>query len=168
MTKEFYLKMTAFTRRLADRLPGGERIFKLPTLLCAAIYLGTLLYLASHRDVRFLRAAAVPACCFLLVTVIRPVINRQRPYDRFGVPPVGSWTPGKGRSMPSRHTASAAAIAIGVMWVFPETGVCIVMTLLCLIIAALRVLLGKHYPSDVLTALALAGAMCAVGFKGNC
>ena len=164
MTREQYIKVTGFTRALSQRLPGGTLVFRLPTLLCAAVYLGTLAYLVLRGDARFFRAAAVPACCFLLVTAIRPMIHRQRPYDRFGIPPVGKAKPGKGKSMPSRHTASAAAIALAVMWVFPEPWVCAVMTALCLLIAALRVLLGKHYPSDVLAALALSGLLCGAGF----
>ena len=164
MTKEDYIAITSLTRRVTRRLPGGVKLFKLPTLLCAAIYLGTLGYLALNRDARFYRAAGVPALCFLLVTVLRPVINRQRPYDRFGVPPVGAWKAGKGKSMPSRHAASAGAIAMAVMWVFPKPWVCILMGFLCLTIAASRILLGKHYPSDVIAALALAGLLCFLGF----
>ena len=36
--------------------------------------------------------------------------------------------------------------------------------LLCLLIAALRVLGGQHYPSDVLAALALSGAISLIGY----
>ena len=164
MTREQYIKVTGFTRALSQRLPGGTLVFRLPTLLCAAVYLGTLAYLVLRGDARFFRAAAVPACCFLLVTAIRPMVHRQRPYDRFGVPPVGAWKAGKGKSMPSRHAASAGAIAMAVMWVFPKPWVCILMGFLCLTIAASRILLGKHYPADVIAALALAGLLCFLGF----
>ena len=38
MTREQYIRMTEATRRAADRLPGGAKALRAPTLLCAAIY----------------------------------------------------------------------------------------------------------------------------------
>lgn len=165
MTKQQYIRVTGATRQVVDRLPGGAMLLKLPTLLCAFVYLGMLSWLALHRDPRIIRAAAVPAATFLLVTLLRPLINRQRPYDRFGVPPVGSWEQGKGKSMPSRHTASAVAIAIAVVYVFPNPAVCIAMLLLGVLIAALRILSGQHYPSDVAAAILLAAVLALVGHR---
>lgn len=164
MTKEQYISITRRTQNVASRLPFGAKAFSIPTYLCAAIYLGMLGLLILRRDSRFFRAALVPASIFLLVTALRPMIHRQRPYDAFGVPPVGDFEPNKGKSMPSRHAASAAAISFAVMWVFPTLPVIILMSALCLFISALRVLTGKHYPSDVIAALLLAGAISCLGY----
>ena len=112
MTRDTYIRMTSTTRTLLSRLPGGLKLLRLPTLIYAAIYPLTLIWLMLMRDPRIVRVLLVPAACFLLVTLIRPIINRQRPYDFFNAAPVGSYRSGKGKSMPSRHTASAAAIAI--------------------------------------------------------
>ena len=109
MTREQYIRMTEATRRAADRLPGGAKALRAPTLLCAAIYCASLLYLMFTGDGRIVRAVLVPAACFAVVTALRPLLGKQRPYDRYGAPPVGAYSPGKGKSMPSRHTASAAA-----------------------------------------------------------
>ena len=106
MTRERYIRMTETTRRAVSRLPGGTKALRAPTLLCAAIYCASLLYLMFTGDRRIIRAVIVPAVCFAVVTVLRPLIGKQRPYDRYGVPPVGAYKPGKGKSMPSRHTAS--------------------------------------------------------------
>lgn len=164
MTKAQYIRMTGGTRAALSRLPGGEKLLRLPTLLCAAAYLFALLFLAARRDARIVRVLLVPAACFLAVTALRPLIGRQRPYDRFGAPPVGRYRPGKGKSMPSRHTASAAAIACAVIAVFPRPAVCVLMLALCALIAALRVLSGQHYTSDVLAALALSFALSLAGY----
>ena len=163
MTKEQYRSITQRARRMAARLPFGAKAFSIPTYLCAAIYIGTLCLLLARRDSRFFRAALVPASIFLLVTALRPAL-RQRPYDAFGIPPVGDFEPNKGKSMPSRHAASAAAISFAVMWVFPTLPVIILMSALCLFISALRVFTGKHYPSDVIAALLLAGAISCLGY----
>lgn len=164
MTRETYIRMTEKTRAALARLPLGHRITRLPTLLCAAAYLCALLYLMLSRDIRLLRALLVPAACFAACTALRPAIGRQRPYDRFDAVPVGPFVRGKGKSMPSRHAASAAAIAIAVCHLFPSPAIVIGMAALMLLIASLRVLLGQHYPSDVLAAIALSAVISAIGY----
>ena len=118
MTRETYIRMTSTTRSVLSRLPGGVRLLRVPTLVCAAAYLLTLLLLMLDRDLRLIRVLLVPAACFLICTALRPMIARQRPYDRFDAEPVGRFVRGKGKSMPSRHTASAAAIALAVAYAF--------------------------------------------------
>ena len=164
MTKDQYTRMTQTVRRVCDRLPGGAAWLRVPTYCCAAAYLLSLLTLMLQRDARLLRLLLVPAVCFLTVTVLRPLIGRQRPYDRYGVPPVGRYRPGKGKSMPSRHPASAAAIACAVSAACPSVPCAAAMLLLCAMIAALRVLSGQHYISDVLAALALSFVLSAIGY----
>ena len=164
MTRDQYIRMTSRVRAVTNRLPGGAGALRLPTYACAAVYIAALFYLMLTRDIRLVRALCVPAVCFLLVTALRPVIGKQRPYDRFGAPPVGEYRPGKGKSMPSRHTASAAAIACAVIWLWPVWPVAAAMGLLCAVIAGLRVLSGQHDVSDVLAALALAAAVSLAGY----
>lgn len=164
MTRETYIRMTALTRTYLGRMPGGARLLRIPTLMCAAVYLLSLLWLMLMRDIRLIRAIAVPAACFLLVTLLRPVINRTRPYDFFQAEPVGPYRSGKGKSMPSRHAASAAAIAFAVIYVFPYPAAAMIMTVLALLIAALRVLSGQHYVSDVLVAVLLSTLISLAGY----
>jgi len=164
MTREMYIRMTSYTRSIVCRLPGKTHWLRLPTLVCAAAYIAMLFALMLERDIRLLRAILVPAACFIVCTVLRPVIGRQRPYDRFNAEPVGSFVRGKGKSMPSRHTASAAAIAMAVAWIFPSSINLLLMGLLCAVIASLRVLCGQHYPSDVLAALLLSLVISLIGY----
>ena len=164
MTREQYVRMTTRMRALSNRLPGGVNAFKVPTYLCAIAYSAALFHLMLTRDARLVRALIVPAVCFFLVTALRPVIGKQRPYDRFGAPPVGEYEPGKGKSMPSRHAASAAAIAFAVAWLYPVWPVMLGMGVLCALVASLRVLCGRHDVSDVLAALLLSGAISVLGY----
>lgn len=165
MTKDAYIRMTGRTRAWVSRLPGGMRWLRLPTLICAFAYIAALFALMFSRDIRLVRALLVPAACFILCTILRPLIGRERPYDHFDAEPVGSFLRGKGKSMPSRHTASAAAIAIAVAWAFPIPVVVIFMALLCALIAALRIVCGQHYPSDVLAALLLSLIVSIIGYS---
>lgn len=164
MTREQYVRMTSRMRALSNRLPGGAKAFRLPTYLCAMAYIAALFHLMFLRDIRLVRALIVPAVCFGVVTLLRPVIGKQRPYDRFDAPPVGEYEPGKGKSMPSRHTASAVAIAFAIIYVFPSWLIAIAMLALAALIALLRVLAGQHYPSDVAAALLLSGVVSLAGY----
>ena len=165
MTKESYIRMTDTIRKLTSRLPGTTAWLRLPTYICASAYMVTLIALMISKDIRLIRVLLVPAICFAVVTALRPLINRQRPYDRFAAAPVGSYHPGKGKSMPSRHAASAAAIAIAAVYAFPSSVFGAAMLLLCLLIAALRVLSGQHYISDVVAALLLSTLISLVGYS---
>lgn len=165
MTRETYARMICRTRAALARLPGGERLLRLPTLACAAAYVAALFALMLMRDIRLIRVLLVPAACFVICTILRPAIGRQRPYDCFDTAPVGRFKRGKGKSMPSRHTASAAAIAIAVAWAFPSPFIIVLMALLCALIACLRVVCGQHYPSDVLAALILSAVISLIGYS---
>ena len=163
-TRGVYVRMTRAIRDWTDGLPLGAAVLRVPTYACAVAYLFSLLLLLLRQDARIVRALLVPAACFLAATALRPAIDRKRPYDRFDAPPVGRYRRGKGKSMPSRHTASAAAIAFAVIYAFPGWPLGVCMTALCLLIAALRVLAGQHYLLDVLAAIALSALLSAVGY----
>lgn len=164
MTRDQYIRMTGAVRRALVHLPGGAAALRLPTLVCACAYITTLFMLLIRRNPALIRVLIVPAVCFLSVTALRAVINRQRPYDAFDAGPVGRYRPGKGRSMPSRHAASAAAIAFAVIHAYPYPVIIAFMLLLAALIAALRVLSGQHYPTDVLAALLLSGVFSLIGY----
>ena len=163
-TRGSYIRMTGAVRELTYSLPGGASFLRVPTYLCAALYFLSLLVMLIRGDARIVRALLVPAACFLVVTVLRPLIGRERPYDHFDSPPVGSYKRGKGRSMPSRHAASAAAVACAVIYTFPVWPVAVLMTLLSLFIASLRVLAGQHYLSDALAAVAISFILSFIGY----
>ena len=76
---------------------------------------------------------------------------RQRPYQKYCIRPL--FQNKLGQSMPSRHTASAIAIAIAGYIVSPIIGY--VLGFIAGIIGLSRIVSGVHYISDVLFALFL-------------
>jgi membrane-associated phospholipid phosphatase len=98
-------------------------------------------------------AIALPG---LVVTVVKRLIGRVRPsvIGPFAYVPF-SWRPDYA-SMPSGHatTAFAVAVAVGALWPRARP----LLWLYALVIAASRVIIAAHYPSDV-----IAGA-CVGGF----
>ena len=118
------------------------------------LYAGLLGWLAWNRDIRFWRMLAVTCAVFVAGTGLRAVINRPRPYEALGFAPLFPKDT-VGKSMPSRHSFSAAVIAAAAWAVWPPLGAA--GAVLALLIALTRVLSGVHYPSDVLAGLAFGG-----------
>ncbi len=124
----------------------------LPGLVFLCYPLMLLLKSLQGFDKDFWLMLCVPAGVLVLVTVLRKLINRQRPYEKFDTPPLFE-RDGKGESFPSRHTASAFIIAMSgfVLNIWVGIGLLIVAA----VIGATRVLSGVHYVSDVLAGGAL-------------
>lgn len=118
------------------------------------LYTGLLGWLAWNRDVRFWRVLLVTCAVFVSGTALRAAINRPRPYETLGAPPLFPKDT-VGKSMPSRHSFSAAVIATAAWAVWPPLGAA--GAVFALLIALTRVLSGVHYPSDVLVGLAFGG-----------
>jgi membrane-associated phospholipid phosphatase len=97
-------------------------------------------------------AIALPG---LVVTVVKRLIGRVRPsaLGPFAYVPF-SWRPDYA-SMPSGHatTAFAAAVAIGALWPRARP----LLWLYALVIAASRVVIAAHYPSDVIAGAFVGG-----------
>lgn len=124
------------------------------------LYFGLLAVLALRRDARLMGAVVVPATVFLAGTALRAVLNRPRPYEALGFDPLFPKDT-KGKSMPSRHCFSAAAIAVTACSVSVPLGV--LLWILAVGIALTRVLTGVHYPSDVLAGMAFGGIAAVLG-----
>lgn len=112
-----------------------------------------LMLLLYNNDPHAVRYAAVPATVFLLVTGLRRLLPFPRPYEVCDIEPL---LPRKkhGCSLPSRHTASAAIIALGGFYVTPLLGA--VFTALAVLVALTRLLAGVHFLRDLLAAFLLA------------
>ena len=95
---------------------------------------------ALRRDARLMGAVVVPATVFVAGTALRAVLNRPRPYEALGFDPLFPKDT-KGKSMPSRHCFSAAAIAVTACSVSVPLGV--LLWVLAVGIALTRVLTGR-------------------------
>ncbi|MCZ0717411.1 phosphatase PAP2 family protein [Aerococcus kribbianus] len=95
----------------------------------------------------------VPAGGLLLVSLLRWLIARPRPYEIEGIEALIS-RKGKRDSMPSKHVFSSALISLTIFSLYPIWGM--VYLVLTVLLAKCRVVSGVHYPSDVLVSLILA------------
>lgn len=125
----------------------------LPWLL-AALYLFMICICFFTYPVLLISMVMKPALCFLAVTLFRRILNFPRPYDIYHFIPLGSYHPGKGRSFPSRHTASAAIIALEIFHIWSGLGIFCIF--IALVIGCLRIICGNHFIKDVAAAYAVA------------
>ncbi len=163
MKKETYIKMTVPFRNnpklakclhILNRLCTGGMYLAYPLLL---------LYLFLTKDAMRIRAVFVPAISFVSLSFVRKWINRKRPYETFEMPPVIPKKT-KGNSFPSRHVFSSAMIAMTFLMVSPWSWLGVVFLGLSVILAAVRILSGVHYISDVLAGLLVAVICAMLGF----
>ena len=121
-------------------------IYKFLPLVLFVAYPIMIIYLLIVWDLRFIRVITIPAFTFLAVTVMRILINRPRPYERYSFTPVFPKDT-KGKSFPSRHTASAFIISYAFLYINPVLGV--ISMVISAFLSLLRPVVGVHYVSDV-------------------
>ena len=106
-------------------------------------------------------AILIPGISFVLLSIVRHMINAPRPYEVFDIEPIINKKTA-GHSLPSRHIFSIFVIATTVFYYYPIAGVLIGLTGVAL--AMNRVMGGVHFIRDVVTG-ALTGIGCGlIGF----
>jgi membrane-associated phospholipid phosphatase len=157
----------ALARRLnvlARQWPPGGRLVGLGAGRLASVDVGLLGVLAlTGRPRAALRMLLAVALVYASSELAGRAWPRQRPFTRLaGVTPLAPHT--VGRSFPSRHVASAVAMALVAADQRPALGRA--MTANAVALALLRVAAGLHYPSDVLAGLLL-GTLVALPLRGR-
>jgi undecaprenyl-diphosphatase len=95
---------------------------------------------------------AAAALAFVVNFVIHSAWDRPRPYEAHTIR--HPWSSSTDASFPSDHASISLAIAFAVLAFDLTAGA--VLLVAALLIAVGRVLIGAHYPSDVLASLAVA------------
>ena len=147
-------KRSTTVKALHDVLPLVMYIFYPVQLVALAINEG-------FTSEVFLRFTLIPLCTFIAVTVVRAIINAQRPYEKYDYTPVVHKDT-KGKSFPSRHTVSAFIIAMAFMYIQSVLG--IIMLVIATAIAVIRVLAGVHFIRDVVSGAAIGILVGVLGF----
>lgn len=156
MTSEQYRRWSApFRGKRARWVPLTDRVLTWLTYVC---YPALIAYAWIAAGSPPWRALWVPASSLVLVSLLRRLINRPRPYERLHIEPL---IPKKtrGQSMPSRHAFSVWVIALTAWWLLPPLGA--LLTVAGLLLCVTRVLGGVHDPWDV-TVGALVGIAAGV------
>ena len=166
-----YVKLYEKNYKLFENRPKWKRFLllvnKYLTLVFFGAYVGIWTFaLLDQRDYRegLISLFMIPASSLCLVSALRMLISRPRPYDDdgAGITPMIQKPKGRYSSMPSRHITSAVAIALGILQISPA--ISIILLAASLVLAYTRFAVGVHYISDLLVGAAIPVAIAAVFF----
>lgn len=177
MKKETYeaMRRNLAGRPRADAFLSGAAVFL--TAVVYAVYVCTGCILLLRKSRKIVPYLFIPGAVFTGGSLLRYLINAPRPYEQMDMKLHGSGkgdrnrgrrkTVREGESFPSRHSLSAAVIAVIFWWLSPQAGAA--MGIIAVLIAVTRVLTGKHYIKDVLAGLAwgLAGGLAGLQLKNR-
>ena len=122
------------------------------TILFYILYPLNVIYVYLFQNKMLHNIILVPATSFLFVSLIRKIIKRQRPYEKYHYQSMIE-KESKENSMPSRHVFSAVVIAMTFFYFNHFIGM-ILLVLACGS-AVVRVIGGVHYISDVIVGFLL-------------
>ena len=160
MNRERYL----FLINWAKTIPEREKIIcgltKWIPITLGLFYVCSIAFCFLFHPIGVFRLLVRPFTCFCFVTVLRNLIKAPRPYDVFDYVPLCGYHPGKNRSFPSRHTASAVILALEMhlLWGGAFGLFCIVLSI---IMGICRILCGNHFIKDVVVG-------CLIAIMFNC
>lgn len=158
MKQESYIRIFEFVRRYRH----GENIVRYANLFLTRIvyvaYCIMLFVLAVKHDGRIYRIVFVTGISFILVSVFRKMIDKERPYTKYNFVPLIPKEK-KGQSMPSRHVFSAFIIGMALLYVYPPAGIFIFVDGIAM--GVIRVVTGVHFPRDVIAGAGI-GILCGI------
>lgn len=118
------------------------------------VYMAGWFWSAAHLRQAALSVTLAILAAVAVVTLIKLIIRRERPQ------PPGEFVALRYDvySFPSGHSARLAALAMGVVFFFPQVG--LLLWLLAIGVAVARVAVGIHYLGDIIIGLGI-GALVA-------
>jgi undecaprenyl-diphosphatase len=112
------------------------------------IYFAAAVYLIYYSDSRIRVFILIPAAVYLTAKLIPLLYNRRRPFAEYSLK--GLVKQRKDHSFPSTHSSSSMIISLAVLNINFLLGV--LMILLAALTALSRIMVGVHYPTDILGA----------------
>ena len=161
MREEQYKKVTQFctaTKSRTNTITAVHDILPMIMIVFYPLQLLCLFMKEGFSSETFLKVLIVPLVVLIAVTLMRYLINAKRPYEVYDYTPAVPKST-KGKSFPSRHTASAFIIAMAFMYLKFELG--IIMLVIATVIGITRVVSGAHFVRDVVGG-ALIGIICGL------
>jgi undecaprenyl-diphosphatase len=162
--------LTQQDEALCLRINRASRINWLRTTMCAisrlgdgpfwyALMLGVLIWRGQEATKPLLHMTLTGAACLFLYKWVKGKTTRMRPYQRNRAIRLAA-SPLDAYSFPSGHTLHAVALTLVALYHYPQLAP--VLVPFTVLVALSRVVLGLHYPSDVLAGVIIGGALASM------
>lgn len=161
--EEQYNRISDWFLKSPKRVTFLKAVYRLLPFMIALLY-AVLIFRCVYPVCNWkitAKVLLVPLSIFVLITFVRRRVNAPRPYTKYAIRPL-ILKEKPGESFPSRHTLSAAVIAMA--WLYTDIRLGIVMWLLTAFLAMTRVVAGVHFVTDVLAAVVISVVWGYVGF----
>ena len=147
MKKETYIKLMEYIR-CRKALKGVIEVLYTALPLVMVIMYPLIVVLNGIRglDHKFILSVIVPAVTLVGVYIMRKLINKPRPYEKYSVSSLITKEK-KGQSFPSNHAACGFVIAMTGFSISPLLGGLLLGV--AVLIALTRIFSGVHFISDV-------------------
>ena len=160
MNKERYEKWMRYWKTHPEKT---RAVLFLDTQLSISFVFAYMILLFLTRGTgEFVPLLAVPAVAFLLLSLLRTLINSPRPSEVYGIHASAPYVK-TNHSFPSRHAFSAFMIAFSAFYAgFFYLGV--ILLVFAALVASLRVIIGLHFVADVSAGALAALAAALIGY----
>lgn len=162
MKQETYIKIT---NKIRDTKHGEKILLFLNKFLTDMVYIAFFYLLLQliivHRYEELIRILLVTGISFFIVSVIRHLLDVERPYVKYNFTPLVQKEK-TGDSMPSRHVFSAFVIGMALWYINAFLGG--IIFIIGMTMAVIRVLVGVHFPKDVIVGAAIGIISGIIGF----
>lgn len=136
-------------------------ITKLSSKLFYALYISVICLLLFKLDIILVPFLLIPASTLVAVKLVRYLLFRPRPFVSLDIKSLIYHK--NSSSFPSQHSSSAFVIAASVLYVYYPLG--IISLVVAFITGLSRVMVGVHYPSDIIVGALMGLTFAILGFS---
>ncbi|RAK05450.1 undecaprenyl-diphosphatase [Halanaerobium saccharolyticum] len=148
LDQKLFLKLYNFTQKHSGLAGTAVLITKFAPRFFSTIYFAAVVWLIYTNDVRLKQFIFAPAVVYLLAKTIPYLYNRKRPFADLEIQSLVEQK--NDHSFPSTHSSSSFIIALAVLNLNLLAG--LILLAAATATALSRIMVGVHYPSDVLGA----------------
>jgi undecaprenyl-diphosphatase len=138
---------------------NGIEKASIPFMVVVTVALWLLARPGGSRKWKVAATSGLAAAALALIAnrVIASIWHRDRPFQDHAIR--HPWSSSHDASFPSDHASASFAIAVAILLIDPLAGA--LFLVLALLISVGRVVVGEHYPGDVVAGAAI-GTVCAL------